>query len=182
MKFTETPLKGAYLIEAERMQDERGYFARKYCRDEFAAQGLHTEWPQCNISFSRARGTLRGMHFQRRPHAEVKLVTCMAGKILDVIVDVRPDSPTFLQHYKVELSAENERSLYIPEDFAHGLITLEDNTSVYYHMGSMFAPGAGATLRYNDPALAIEWPETPTVISPKDLEAADYDPAILEAM
>lgn len=173
MQFSETPLPGAFLIAPEPKEDARGFFARAYCENEFAAQGLHTRWVQCNISFNHQRGTLRGMHWQAAPHEEVKLVRCTAGKIHDVIVDMRPDSPAYRRHAAFQLSAANRHMLYIPGGMAHGFITLEDNTEVFYQMGSFYEPSAARGLPYNDPALGIEWPLPVAVISDRD---RDYPP------
>ena len=168
MRIEPTPLSGACVIDIEPHHDERGFFARSYCAAEFEARGLNSEWPQCSVSFNAKRGTLRGMHWQEPPHAETKLVRCTAGAIYDAIVDLRPDSATYLKHFGVELTAENHRQLYIPEGFAHGFFTLADNTEVFYMMGTPYAPGAGKGARYNDPAFGIEWPGEPAVISERD--------------
>lgn len=174
MKFHETPLPGAYLIELERFSDERGYFARTFCEEEFAKHGLHTHWPQCNLSFNTHAGTLRGMHYQEAPHEEVKLVRCVRGAIFDAIVDVRKGSPTYLEWYGAELSAENGAALYIPKGFAHGFITLQDNSEVYYHMGSVYVPNAARGIRWDDPRIGIEWPGSVTTIATRDAEYPDY--------
>jgi dTDP-4-dehydrorhamnose 3,5-epimerase len=168
VKFQETTLQGAFVIEPERLEDARGFFARSWCQREFAQQGLNSQLVQCNISFNLRRATLRGMHFQRHPDGETKLVRCTAGAIFDVIVDLRTDSPNFLQWFGVELSAENHRMLYIPADFAHGFITLSDATEVFYQMSDDFVPQSAAGLRWNDPAFGIQWPELPLVISDRD--------------
>lgn len=174
MRFDPTPLPGAFVIEMERHQDERGFFARTYCASEFREQGLHTEWPQCNTSYNLRAGTLRGMHWQAAPHAEVKLVRCTAGAVFDVIVDLRPDSPTHLHPFGVELTADNRKQLYIPKGFAHGFITLTDDTEVFYHMGSSYVPGSAQGARYDDPAFNIEWPRPIAVISERDQNYPDY--------
>ncbi len=174
MRFTETALPGAFVIEAERMADERGFFARSYCAREFGEHGLHTDWPQCNISFNRSTGTLRGMHWQAAPHEEVKLVRCTTGAIHDVIVDVRPHSPTFKEHFGITLSADNHTMLYIPGGFAHGFLTLEDNTEVFYQMGATYAPESARGARWNDPAFGIEWPSDIQVISERDGVYPDF--------
>ena len=174
MIFTETKLPGAYLIEPERIADERGFFARTWCRREFATHGLSVELAQCNVSFNPRRGTLRGMHYQAAPHAEVKLVRCTMGAIYDVIVDMRPDSATFRQWVAAELSAENRRMLFIPEGFAHGFQTLEDNSEVFYQISAFYAPESARGLRWDDPALAIAWPPAEQrVISPRDAAYPD---------
>ena len=173
--FRETALPGAFLIELERLEDERGFFARSYCEREFAAQGLWTQWPQCNISYNRERGTLRGMHYQAAPHEEVKLVRCTAGAIHDVIIDLRPESAAYKQHVGVELTAENRTMLYIPAGFAHGFLTLADDTEVFYQMGGFYAPGAARGVRWDDPAFGIDWPEAPRVISDRDRAYPDFE-------
>ena len=168
MIFTETRLAGAYVIDPERREDERGFFARVYCEEEFRAHGLMPHIAQANISHNRLRGTLRGMHYQRPPHGEAKLVRCTRGAIHDVIVDLRPDSPTYLQWIGVDLTADNRRMLYVPEMFAHGFVTLEDDTEVTYQVSEFYTPGAEGGIRWDDPALGIEWPVEVRVISEKD--------------
>ena len=168
MRFVETPLAGAYRIELTPHHDARGFFARSYCTDEFAAQGLVDRFVQCNVSFNHRKATLRGMHWQAAPHGEVKLVRCTAGAILDVIVDVRPESETFRRVYSLELSAENHRMLYIPEGFAHGFQTLEDRSEISYQMGSAYAPDAARGFRFDDPDVGIVWPFEPSEISQRD--------------
>lgn len=174
MIFTETPLKGSFVIDLELKEDERGFFARSWCRNEFEARGLNTRLVQCNVSFNKKKGTLRGMHYQVAPHEEAKLVRCTMGSIYDVIVDLRPESPTYMQHAAVILSAANRRALYIPERFAHGFQTLEDNTEVFYQMSEFYAPECARGFRWNDPAFAISWPEDARVISPKDLAYPNF--------
>lgn len=159
MKFTELKLKGAYLIELEEYKDERGSFARQFCKKEFAELGIDFEICQCNISRNKKAGTLRGLHYQKKPYQEAKLVSCINGSFFDVLVDLREDSPTYLQFEAVELSENNNKMLYVPENFAHGFQTLKDDTTVYYQMGSFFMPDYYGGLRWNDPKLAIEWPE-----------------------
>lgn len=168
MIFTETHLKGAFIIDLEERRDHRGFFARTFCAREFEAHGLKPMVAQANLSFNHRRGTLRGLHFQRPPAAETKLVRCTAGAIHDVIVDLRPESPTYLQHVGVELSAANRRALYVPEMFAHGYITLTDGAEVIYQVGEFYTPGAEGGLRWDDPALGIDWPVAVEVISEKD--------------
>lgn len=170
MQFIETGLKGSWLLEPECHGDERGFFARTFCAREFAEHGLPDRFAQCNISFNHKRGTLRGMHFQHPPHEEGKLVRCTMGAIHDIIVDLRPDSPTRLQHFAVELSAENRRQLFVPKGFAHGFQTLADGSEVFYQMSEFFVPGVAAGLRYDDPALGLHWPLPVSVIATKDLE------------
>ena len=168
MKWTECALEGAWKIEAEKLEDERGFFARQWCRDEFKARGLSTDFAQVNISFNNSRGTLRGMHFQAAPHQETKVVRCTRGAIYDVIVDLRPQSPTFRQWIAVELTADNYTMLYVPEDFAHGFITLADDSEVLYLMSRPHAPEAARGVPWNDPALNIAWPIEIGVISARD--------------
>ena len=168
MRFTETALSGAFVIEIDPIADNRGFFARSFCQNEFEELGLKPIIAQANIAYNRKKGTLRGMHFQYPPAAETKLVRCTRGAILDVIVDLRPESPTYLQHVSAELSADNHRALYVPERFAHGYQVLEDTTETSYQVGEFYAPDHEGGLMYNDPRLSIEWPLPVTVISPKD--------------
>jgi dTDP-4-dehydrorhamnose 3,5-epimerase len=166
--FTETKLKGAFVLDMERREDNRGFFAREFCQREFAAHGLNPVIAQANIAFNARKGTLRGMHFQYPPVAETKLVRCTRGAILDIIVDLRPESPTYLSHVAVELSADNHRSLYVPERFAHGYQVLEDRTETSYQVGEFYAPGQEGGLLYSDRRLRLEWPLPVTEISEKD--------------
>jgi dTDP-4-dehydrorhamnose 3,5-epimerase len=166
--FTETTLEGAYVVELERLEDERGFFARTFCAREFEAMGLNPTVAQANVSFNRHKGTLRGMHYQAPPAAETKLVRCIRGAIYDVIVDLRPDSPTYLWHYGVEMNAENRKAIYVPDLFAHGFQTLEDDVEVTYEMGEFYTPNAKRGLRYDDPAVGIEWPLEVSEISDED--------------
>ncbi len=166
--FTETKLKGAFILDLERREDDRGFFARAFCQKEFADHGLKPVIAQGNIAFNKGKGTLRGMHFQFPPHAETKLVRATRGAILDVIVDLRPESPTFLESIAVELSADNHRALYVPERFAHGYQALEDQTETSYQVGEFYAPGTEGGLSPFDPRLKLDWPLPVTVISPKD--------------
>ena len=168
MIFSETKLKGAFTIDIERREDSRGFFARGFCQNEFKAHGLKSVIAQANIAFNHKKGTLRGMHFQFPPAAETKLVRCTRGAILDIIVDLRPESPTYLQHIAVELSEDNYRSLYVPERFAHGYQALRDNTETSYQVGEFYTPGSEGGLLYNDPRLGLTWPLPVSVISPKD--------------
>ena len=176
MIFIETKLKGAYIIELEQHVDERGFFARSWCQRELAEHGLDTHLVQCNISLSKVAGTLRGMHYQRAPMAETKLVRCTWGEIYDVIIDLRPTSPTFLQWVSVVLSGENRRMLYVPKGFAHGFQSLVDNTEVFYQMGEFYAPETAAGVRWNDPLFAIAWPLPVSLITAKDQMYADCSP------
>jgi len=177
MKFIETKLKGAWLVEIEKIGDGRGYFGRAWCQREFEEMGLDAGIKQINTSFSQKKGTLRGLHYQADPHQEVKFVRCTQGRIFDVIVDLRPDSPTFLQWDGYELSAENGRMLYVPEQFATGFLTLEDDCGMYYSTTQFYAPSAARALRHNDPAIGIEWPGEVTEISNVDRERPDLSVA-----
>ena len=168
MIFTETKLKGAFVIDIERRVDERGFFARTFCQHEFRDHGLKPIIAQTNVASNNKKGTLRGMHFQYPPMAETKLVRCTRGAILDIIVDLRPESPTYLQHVAVELTEENMRALYVPERFAHGYQTLRDGTDTSYQVGEFYAPNTEGGLRYDDPKLGLTWPLPVSVISPKD--------------
>lgn len=174
MIFQETNLKGVYIIELERIEDERGFFARTWCQREFQKCGINPNLVQCNISFNRKKGTLRGMHYQAAPYEETKLVRCTMGAICDVIIDLRLDSETFRQWVSVELTAENRKMLYIPGGFAHGFLTLIDNTEVFYQMSEFFAPEYARGVRWNDPAFRINWPEKVVVISEKDKQYKDF--------
>jgi dTDP-4-dehydrorhamnose 3,5-epimerase len=168
VRFHETELPGAFVIEPERMEDDRGFFARTWCVREFADHGLSTDLVQCNVSYNARQGTLRGMHYQVAPHAEVKLVRCTRGSIFDAIVDLRPDSPTFRRWVGVELSAENGRMLYIPGGFAHGFQTLEDGSEIFYQMSTFYHPESARGLRWDDPAVKIAWPLEAVNVSEKD--------------
>ena len=184
MLFIETRLKGAYIIEPERLEDERGFFARTFCRKEFESHGLNPNFVQCNISYNKKKGTLRGMHYQAAPYEEAKLVRCTKGGIYDVIIDLRPDSPTYCQWIAVELTAHSSaysaqltadfKMLYIPEGFAHGFMTLTDNTEVFYQMSEFHMPEYARGVRWNDPAFGIHWPKDVTVISEKDKRYDDF--------
>jgi dTDP-4-dehydrorhamnose 3,5-epimerase len=168
MLITPTRLPGPMVIDIERREDDRGFFARTFCRDQFAVAGLEPHVEQCNLSYNHSAGTLRGMHYQLSPAEEAKLVRCVRGAIYDVIVDMRPESVTYLQHVAVELTADNRRALYVPAMFAHGFQTLTDGAEVTYQVDQAYTPGTEAGLRYDDPALAISWPVAVSVISPKD--------------
>lgn len=168
MIFTETKLTGAFIVDLEPRGDDRGFFARAFCQREFEAHGLKPQIAQANISFNYRKGTVRGMHFQFPPAAETKFVRCSRGAIVDVIVDLRPESPTYLQHVAVELTAGNRRGLYVPERFAHGYQVLEDDTETTYQVGEFYTPSAESGIRYSDPRLAIDWPLPVTDMSPKD--------------
>ena len=168
MIFGATPLPGAYVIEIEKHEDERGFFARSWCAREFAANGLDHHLVQCNVSFNKRKGTLRGLHYQIPPHAEVKLVRCTKGSLFDVIVDLRKDSPTFLKWFAIELTATNHRMLYIPKLFGHGYQTLEDETEIFYQMSEFYEPAAVKGLRWNDPRVGINWPDAGKTMSQRD--------------
>jgi dTDP-4-dehydrorhamnose 3,5-epimerase len=173
--FTETELPGAYVIDLERREDERGFFARTWCADEFAEHGLNTRLVQANMSWNPLKGTVRGMHFQREPHAEVKVIRVTRGAIYDVIIDLRPDSATFKRWTGVNLDAVNGRALYIPEGFAHGFQTLEPHSEVHYLVSEFYTPSAEGGVRWDDPAFAIEWPPADErVISEKDRSWPDF--------
>lgn len=175
MQFAETSLRGAYVIEIDTIKDERGFFARSWCKKEFTERSLNAELVQCNISYNEKKGTLRGMHYQLSPYEETKLVRCTRGSIFDVIVDLRPDSSTYLEWYGVILSETNHRMLYIPKGFAHGFQTLEDHAEVFYQMSDWYQPDAAAGLRWNDPRIGIEWPNTSErIISERDMNFGDY--------
>lgn len=169
MIFTETRLKGAFIIDLDRKTDERGFFARTFCPHEFREHGLRSVTAQTNVALSARKGTLRGMHFQYPPAAESKLVRCTRGAMLDIIVDLRPESTTYLDHVFVELNEDNMTALYVPERFAHGFQTLRDNTVTSYQMGELYKPSAESGLRYDDPQLSLKWPLPVSVMSPRDL-------------
>jgi dTDP-4-dehydrorhamnose 3,5-epimerase len=168
MIFSESPLPGAFIVEMARLEDERGFFARAYCAEEFASRGLGTEMRQCSVSYNSLKGTLRGLHYQGPPHEEHKLVRCTAGAIFDVIVDIRPQSPHYRRWFGTQLTAENRRSLFIPPGFAHGFITLCDQTEVYYMISVSHVPEHARGYRWNDPAFGIQWPVIPSIISQRD--------------
>ena len=176
MKILPTPLDGAHLIELEKRGDHRGFFARVFCEREFAAAGLETRFVQANTSLSTRRGALRGMHYQLPPSAEVKLVRCVRGALYDVIMDVRPDSATFGKWFGAELTAENRAMMYVPRGFAHGFITLADDTEVLYLVSAFYAPEMERGIRFDDPHFAVRWPLAPVELSDKDLAWPDYDP------
>jgi dTDP-4-dehydrorhamnose 3,5-epimerase len=176
MIFKDTGIDGVWVIEPERHEDERGFFARTWDPDEFAERGLNPELAQCSISFNRACGTLRGLHYQAPPHEEAKLVRCTAGAIFDVAVDLRPDSSTFRDWFGIELSAENRLALYVPEGCAHGFLTLADDSEVHYQISQDYVPDAGRGFRWDDPAFAIRWPREVVVINDRDRSYADFRP------
>lgn len=175
MIFTETPLSGAYLIELEKRGDDRGFFARAFCEREFGARGLSTRFVQVNDSLSAQKGTLRGMHYQLGPRAETKLVRCIRGALYDAILDLRQSSPTFGMSFGAEITAENRRMMYVPKGFAHGFVTLRDDTEAFYFVDEFYAPEQERGIRWNDPRFAIRWPISPTVLSDKDRSHRDFD-------
>jgi len=168
MKLSKTSLAGLWVIDLELREDERGFLARTFCENEFSANGLNTRWPQCNLTLTKSRGMIRGMHFQLSPRAEIKLVRCAAGAIFDVAVDVRPNSPTFGKWEGFELNSQNRRMLYIPGGFAHGFQCLADNSEVFYQMSEFFFPDLARGVRWNDPALEIKWPLPDPTLSERD--------------
>lgn len=174
MKFQPTRLRDACLVKLEAARDQRGYFARTFCVEEFAAHGLEVHYPQHSISFSARKGTLRGMHFQRDPHSEVKLVRCTRGVILDVIIDIRPNSPTYRHWQGFELSSGNGDQIYIPKGFAHGFQTLSDDVEVSYLISTPYAPASASGIRHDDPAFGIRWPLSVSEISERDLQWPDF--------
>jgi dTDP-4-dehydrorhamnose 3,5-epimerase len=174
MEFAETKLKGAFIVSMKKIEDHRGFFARGWCREEFGLHGLNQNMVQLNSAFSCKRGTLRGLHFQQKPYEEAKFVRCTRGAIYDVIVDLRPDSPTRGQWIGVELTAENGVMMYVPEGFAHGYQTLADDTDMYYMTTALFAPGAARGIRHNEPLFGIDWPLPVLVISDQDRKWPDY--------
>lgn len=175
MRFSPTELADAVVVELEQHRDERGFFARTFCEREFEAHGLPARFPQCNLSRNDHVGTLRGMHFNVPPYQEAKLVRCVRGAIYDVIIDLRPASPTYTRWVAVELSADDGRALYVPPGFAHGFLTLVDATDVFYHMGAFFQPAAARGLRYDDAAFSVRWPREVAVISERDATYPDFD-------
>jgi len=174
MKFTEIKLKGAFIITPDLLEDERGFFARTFCMREFEEHDLNSGLVQCNISFNKKKGTLRGMHYQADPHAEVKLVRCTSGAICDIIIDLRAESPTFKQWFAAELSEKNHQMLYVPEGFAHGYQTLEEQSEVFYQVSAFYNPASERGVRWNDPAFGIKWPLPAGVVSKKDESYPDW--------
>ena len=177
MIFAETKLKNAFIIDIQQFRDDRGSFGRTFCQKEFEKAGINTTVAQANISCNKKKGTVRGMHYQTDPFGESKLVRCTRGAIYDVIIDVRPDSPTYMQWIGVELTENSSRMLYVPENFAHGFQTLKDDTEVIYQVSQFYTPGAERGIRYNDPVFHIDWPLEVLVISDKDLSWSDYMPS-----
>jgi len=176
VKFHTTPLKDARVIELEKRGDDRGFFARFFCQNEYAAAGLVSQFVQINNSLSANKGTLRGLHYQLPPAAEVKIVRCVRGALFDCIIDIRPDSPTFGKWFGAELNEENRLAMYVPRGFAHGLLTLRDDTEVLYLVSDFYSPDNERGIRWNDPYFKVSWPLAPTEISPKDSAWPDFDP------
>lgn len=174
MIFTPIKLKGAYLIDLEKRQDDRGFFARTWCAEEFAKVGLNTNLVQQNMSYTKTKGTLRGMHFQKPPYAETKVVRCTRGSLYDVIIDLRPESPTYTQWFGITLSQDNYQMVYVPEGFAHGFVTLENDTEASYLVTAAYNPEADSGVRYNDPVINIKWPIPVIHVSEKDANFTDY--------
>jgi dTDP-4-dehydrorhamnose 3,5-epimerase len=175
MIFTKTPIAGAYVIDLEPRGDDRGFFARFFCEQEFAAHGLSAHFVQANNSLSVSRGTLRGMHYQLAPKAETKVVRCLRGALFDIVLDLRPNSPTFGQSYGAELTADNRRMMYVPKGFGHGFVTLADNTEALYLVDEFYSPEHERGVRWNDPRFGIQWPVAPVVMSDKDRAYRDFD-------
>jgi dTDP-4-dehydrorhamnose 3,5-epimerase len=180
MIFTETKLSGAFIITIQRIEDQRGFFARTFCQSEFREHGLNPNLVQCNISYNRKVGTLRGMHFQVNPHWEAKLVQCVRGSIFDVIIDLRPESPTYTEHIGVTLTAQDHNMLFVPERFAHGFITLEDDTDVFYQMSEFYTPASARGFRWNDSVFEIKWPLQPSILSERDASYPEFSPDLLK--
>ena len=180
MIFTQTPLVGAYLVQIEKLEDYRGFFARTWCEKEFASHGLLSNMAQASVSYNIKKGTLRGLHFQSPPCQEAKLVRCVQGEIFDVIVDVRPTSPTYLKHFSILLSAAQRNALYIPPGFAHGFQTLTDHAEIFYQMTERYQPQFANGFRWNDPAFNIEWPEDNRTILDRDNQYPDFDPRLVK--
>ncbi len=175
MILTATPLAGAFILDIERLEDERGFFARTYCGDELRARGLESDVAQCSVSVNHTRGTLRGLHYQEEPHQEIKIVRCTRGAIWDVVVDLRRDSHTYRGWTAIDLTSDNHRALYSPRGLAHGFITLTDHAEVFYMIGTTYVPGAARGVRWDDPAFAIAWPIAPTVMSDRDRTYAPWE-------
>ena len=175
MIFTETKLKGAFIVEVKKIEDDRGFFGRAWCKQEFEDHGLNGNIVQLNTSLTKKKGTIRGMHYQVDPYQEAKFIRCTRGRIWDVMIDLRPDSPTFMQWVGTELSADNYKMAYVPENFAHGFVTLEDNSEVYYPVTAFYTPGSERGIRWNDPAFNIAWPINIEIVSDKDSSHPDFD-------
>jgi dTDP-4-dehydrorhamnose 3,5-epimerase len=180
MKFRETDLPGAFVVEIQRLEDDRGFFARSFCQREFQEHGLNPNLAQCNISYNKVEGTVRGMHFQVAPHQEAKLVRCTQGAIQDVIIDIRPDSSTYLRYFSISLTADEHNALYVPEGFAHGFLTLAPNSCVFYQMSEFYAPGCARGFHWNDPAFNIQWNGRINMISERDAALSNYSEELLK--
>jgi dTDP-4-dehydrorhamnose 3,5-epimerase len=178
MTFTETPLSGAFVIRPKQLADDRGSFARTWCRSEFEARGLETKIAQCSTSLNRKKGTLRGLHYQARPFGETKLVRCTRGSIYDVIVDLRPTSPTFMRHFGVDQTAHETKMIHVPAGLAHGFQTLENHTEVFYQISEFYSPGFARGVRWNDPAFGIQWPADERIMSDQDRNYPDFHPGM----
>lgn len=176
MRYTPTPLEGAYLIDLEKREDSRGFFSRLFCENEFAGKGLDNRFLQANNSYSVSKGTLRGLHYQLPPFEETKLVRCVKGAFYDVILDLRPSSLTYGKSFGAVLSADNRTMMYVPKGFAHGFLTLEDHSEVLYFVSQVYSQEKERGIRWNDPAFAIDWPEEPLIISERDLSHPNFDP------
>lgn len=174
MKFTETTLKGAFVVDLEKREDDRGFFARAWCQHEFESHGIYRLPVQSNMSYNIKAGTMRGMHYQAAPYQESKLIRCINGSVYDVIIDLRKDSPTYKQWFGIELNSENRTMLFIPEDFAHGFLALKDGSEVMYQVSAFYTPGSEMIIRFNDPSFNIQWPMKVAVISEKDKNASDF--------
>lgn len=175
MIFTETKLKGAFIVEIKKLEDDRGFFGRAWCQKEFEEHGLNGNVVQINASLTKKKGTIRGLHYQIDPYQETKFIRCTRGRIWDVIIDLRPGSPTFMQWTGTELGADEYKMVYVPENFAHGMVALEDNSEIYYPVTAFYTPGAERGIRYNDPAFDIEWPVEITTVSEKDNSHPDFN-------
>lgn len=175
MDFKETKLKGAFIVEVEKVEDERGFFGRVWCRKEMESMGLNGDIRQCNTSLSKKKGTMRGLHYQISPYQESKFLSCTHGRVFDVIIDLRIDSPTFMQWFGTVLDGNDNKMIYVPEDFAHGVVSLKDNSQITYMVSEFYTPGSERGIRYNDPVFDIEWPVEIAVVSEKDMSHADFD-------
>ncbi len=175
MIFKETKLKGAFIVEVKKIEDDRGFFGRAWCKQEFEEHGLNGNIVQLNTSLTKEKGTIRGLHYQVDPYQEVKFIRCTRGRIWDVMIDLRPDSPTFMQWVGTELSADNYKMAYVPENFAHGFVSLEDNSEVYYPVTAFYTPGSERGIRWDDPAFNIDWPIGIRIVSDKDNSHPDFD-------
>ena len=174
MNFNSTDIDGLYYVDIDRLKDQRGFFGRAFCRQEFEEIGLDSEICQANISYNKSAGTLRGMHYQKHPYQESKFIRCIRGSIYDVVIDLRKDSPTYCHSFGIELNDENRTALFVPKDFAHGFVTLADDTEVIYMVSQSYVPNAEEGIRWDDPFFAIDWPINPSLVSPKDAQWPDF--------